>query len=231
MLLVDELLHGVIENIRSRGFEHFQLALHDPHFLDVFVFGDYRILHVVGDKLDGDSDPPRRTVDVKRRDRVGSIGVRLPAQRIDKLGNLCLSAAGGRSAGQNVFEHVAKSRPQVFAFISAARVLHVTPHGGHGGGMILLYDHRHPVGDARQRHPLAERLLRGVSDLDFGDGPIVIDQAGLDRRLLGHGRLTETNCEHDKTQNRPWKHGIPHNAKPQMDANERQYCSHSRSAR
>ena len=62
----------------------------------------------------------------------------------------------GAAAGHDVLQHVAQAGPEVLALVGAARVLHEAPHRGHRRHVVLLHDHRQPVGKRGQRDGLRQ---------------------------------------------------------------------------
>ena len=86
-----------------------------------------------------------------------------PPKRVDDLLDLLLGAVRGAAAGHDVLQHVAQAGPEVLALVGAAGVLHEAPHRGHRRHVVLLHDHRQPVGERGQRDVVGQAADAGVA--------------------------------------------------------------------
>ena len=72
-------------------------------------------------------------------------------------------AMRGAAAGHDVLQHVAQAGPEVLALVGAAGVLDEAPHRGHRRHVVLLHDHRQPVGERGQGDVLGQPQQAGVA--------------------------------------------------------------------
>ena len=142
---VDERLHGLVLHPLATRLAHFQLALDDFHFAKIFVFGNQRVLHTVGDQLNRQIRSTRRAIDEVRCHIGRRKGVCLAAHRIQQFLNLGFRPLGGRTECHKMFQHVADPRAQISALERAAGILHEASHGSDRCRMILLDEHGHAV--------------------------------------------------------------------------------------
>ncbi len=183
--LINQLLHLVVQHARPVDFPISSSRCTTPVPGRILPWNQ-RKLHVLGDQVDGRGYPGRRAVDQKRRDVVGRVGVGLATERIQHLANLFFRPLGGGPTGDRVFQHVAQPRPQVFPFVSTARVLHIASHGGDGGRVVLLNNRHQTVRHSCQYDPLSS-TCRDVNECAIAAVVCAAMSDGLDCSALAAG--------------------------------------------